>query len=400
MDISTLRADTPSCRSYAHLNNAGASPVPEPVHQAVLRHLELERRIGGYAAQEAAGDDLAAFYTEAAALIGAAPDEIAFTQNATRAWDMAFYGMSFAPGDRILTHASEYVSNVLAMLQRARIAGVEIDFVPSDADGQVDVAAMDAMITPRTKLIAMTHVPTSGGLVNPAEDIGRLARQHGIPFLLDACQSIGQIDIDVDRIGCDMLCATGRKFLRGPRGTGFLYVRRAMIDRLEPPFLDLWSADWTSADTYEMQPTARRFETFERHVAGQIGLMEAIRYARAIGLPQIEARITTLAHDLRQGLARVPGVRIHDTGARRCGIVTFTLDGEAAEQTALRLKRSGVMVSVTPRAFARIDFTERGLQAVVRASLHCFNDADDLERLVVTVASKASCIQGGVGKDA
>lgn len=386
MNIEMLRADTPSCRSYVHANNAGASPSPEPVHQAVLRHLDLERRIGGYAAQEAAAQDLAAFYTEAAALIGAAPEEIAFTENATRAWDMAFYGMTFAPGDRILTHASEYVSNVLAMLQRAKAAGVQIDFAPSDEKGQIDVAAMEAMITPDTKLIALTHVPTSGGLVNPAGDVGRIARAHGIPFLLDACQSVGQIDIDVSRIGCDMLCATGRKFLRGPRGTGFLYVRKELIDRLEPPFLDLWAADWTAADAYEMQPSARRFETFERNVAGQIGLMEAIRYARALGLPQIEARITALAENLRQRLGTVQGVRLHDTGARRCGIVTFTLDGEAAPETAARLMRAGVMVSVTPRAYARIDFEERGLDAVVRASLHCFNDTGDLDRLVAAVA--------------
>lgn len=397
MNIEMLRADTPSCRSYVHANNAGASPVPEPVHQAVLRHLDLERRIGGYAAAEAATQNLAAFYTEAASLIGAAPDEIAFVENATRAWDMAFYGMAFAPGDRIVTHASEYVSNVLAMLQRAKATGVQIDVAPSDATGQIDVAAMEAMITPATRLIALTHVPTSGGLVNPAEQVGRVARTHGIPFLLDACQSVGQIDIGVGRIGCDMLCATGRKFLRGPRGTGFLYVRKEMIDRLEPPFLDLWAADWTAADTYEMQSTARRFETFERNVAGQIGLMEAIRYARGLGLPQIEARITALADDLRQRLGALQGVRLHDTGARRCGIVTFSVEREAATETAARLMRTGVMVSVTPRAYARIDFEERDLEAVVRASVHCFNDSGDLERLIDTVIGKTRSDIGGVG---
>lgn len=397
MDIERIRADTPGCDSVVHFNNAGASPTPEPVHQAVLRHLDLERRIGGYAAQEAAAQDLAAFYTETAALIGAAPEEIAFTENATRAWDMAFYGMTFAPGDRILTHASEYVSNVLAMLQRAKTAGAQIDFAPSDATGQIDVAAMEAMITPATRLIALTHVPTSGGLVNPAGDVGKIARRHNISFLLDACQSVGQIDIDVGRIGCDMLCATGRKFLRGPRGTGFLYMRKGMIDRLEPPFLDLWAADWTAADAYEMQPTARRFETFERNVAGQIGLTEAIRYARTLGLPQIEARITALADDLRQRLGALQGVHLHDTGARRCGIVTFTVEGEAATETAVRLRRAGVMVSVTPRAYARIDFEERDLEAVVRASVHCFNDAGDLERLIDTAKGKTRSDVGGFG---
>ena len=386
MDIDTLRADTPSCRSYAHLNNAGASPVPEPVHQAVLRHLDLERRIGGYAAAEAAGDNLAAFYAQAAGLIGAQPDEIAFVENATRAWDMAFYGMAFAPGDRILTHRSEYVSNVLAMLQRAKSDSVEIDFVPSDDTGQIDVTALEAMITPRTKLIALTHVPTNCGLVNPAEAVGAIARRHGIPYLLDACQSVGQIAIDVAEIGCDMLCATGRKFIRGPRGTGFLYVRREMTDRLEPPFVDLRAADWTAPDAYTLQPTAQRYETFERNVAGQIGLTEAIRYARKIGLPVIETRITELALDLRERLADVPGVSLHDVGARRCGIVTFSLAGEPPAETAARLKRAGVMVSVAPITHARLDFEARGLTAVVRASMHCFNDAGDIARLISAVS--------------
>ena len=242
IDIERARRDTPATDSILHFNAAGAALMPTPVLQAQLRHLQLEADTGGYEAAAAEDARIEAIYDSIARLLNADRAEIALVQNATVAWDMAFYSVGFAPGDRILTAEAEYASNYIAFLQVARRTGAVIDIVPSDAAGELDIDALERMIDPRVKLIAITHVPTNGGLVNPAAEVGRIARAHGILYLLDACQSVGQMPIDVAAIGCDMLSATGRKYLRGPRGTGFLYVRRGVLDRLEPPLLDMQAA--------------------------------------------------------------------------------------------------------------------------------------------------------------
>jgi cysteine desulfurase / selenocysteine lyase len=385
MDVTAIRQDTPGCQEVAHFNNAGASLVPRPVLDAVIAHLKFESQIGGYEAENLEQKKIEHVYDALASLIGCDRSEIAMIENATRAWDMAFYSIPFQKGDRILTAKSEYASNYIAYLQIAKKFAVKVDVIPNDEHGQVSVEAFSEMLDDHVKLVAITHVPTNSGLVNPAEEIGSAAKKAGILYLLDACQSVGQMPIDVDRIHCDMLSATGRKYLRGPRGTGFLYVRNSILQRLEPPFLDLHAATWTTRDQYEIRQDARRFENWESNIAGKIGLGVAIDYALHLGLSAIQERIQFLAEMLRAGLKSVPGVIVRDPGLHRCGIVSFTMDGLSPEQIREKLWKSKINVWRSTIESTRLDMEERKLEKVVRASVHYYNTEDEIERLLMTL---------------
>lgn len=379
LDIDRLRADTPTCKQIIHFNNAGASLMPTLVYRAMADHLKLEQDIGGYEAEAAAADALSDFYDAFASLLNCDRSEIAYVENATRAWDMAFYSLAFKPGDRILTGESEFVSNFLAFLHQAQRRGLEIDVVPCDSFGQIDVDLLAKMITPRTRLLAITHVPTQGGLVNPVEEIGRIAGSHGIPYLVDACQSVGQTPLDVKRVGCQMLTGTGRKYLRGPRATGFLYVSKSILDSLDPPFIDMHAATWNGPRSFELMPDSRRFENWEMFVAGRIGLRAAVRYSLELGVAAIRERVTMLAEQLRERLSEIPGVSIHDLGRVRSGAVTFISVRESPHEMLTRLRAEGINVSVSQRTSAQLDFGRRGLSTVIRASIHCYNTLDEIE---------------------
>jgi selenocysteine lyase/cysteine desulfurase len=387
IDIEAVRAETPGCESVIHLNSCGAGLMPAPVLSALHEHLDLEARIGGYEAEDRARPAIERTYDALAEMLNCRREEIALVENATVGWCMAFYGLPFAPGDRILTAQSEYASNYIAYLQRQKRDGVEISVVPNDDHGQLDVAALSEMIDDRVKLISVTHVPTNGGLINPVAEIGRVAQDAGVPFLVDACQSAGQLPLDVEAIGCDMLTATGRKYLRGPRGTGFLYVRSSILDKLEPPFLDLRAAEWTAPDTYRMLPDARRFENWENYVAGQIGLGAAVDYAASLGIETIAQRVQTLADQLRTMLAAIDGITVRDLGLNKSGIVSFDMAGVASSYIVEVLRDQGINIHKSSVSSTRHDMEARGLSELNRVGVHYYNTEDELDRLVTALTA-------------
>ncbi|GCF08864.1 aminotransferase class V-fold PLP-dependent enzyme [Dictyobacter arantiisoli] len=389
-DIDRARSATPASANILHFNNAGSSLMPQPVLDATIEHLQLEAQIGGYEAFDQQQDLLEHGYAAAAQLINASSDEIAFLESATAAWNAAFYSIPFKPGDRILTSMAEYASNYIAYLQVTRRTGAVVEAIPDDEYGQLSIEALRNTIDEHVKLIAVTHVPTSGGLVNPIEAIGNVAREAGILYLVDACQSVGQMPIDVQKIGCDMLSTTGRKYLRAPRGTGFLYVRQGLIEQIEPATLDMHAATWVARDRYEMVSNARRFEAFEANYASRIGLVTAIDYALDWGMDTIWRRIKELAYRLRTRLTAIPGVIVHDRGITQCGIVTFTIDGVDPVDIQKQLNAQRINVSIAQRSSTRLDLEARGLTTMIRASVHYYNTDEEITRFCQAIDKLAA----------
>ena len=385
IDLERVRADTPGVAHVAHLNNAGSALPPTRVLDAVVGYLQREAEIGGYETAAERSAEWEHTYDALARLIGAGRDEIAVIENATRAWDMAFYSFRFAPGDRILTGRAEYASNWIALKQVADRTGAQIDVVPDDEHGQFDVAALEGMLDERVKLVSLVHVPTQSGLVNPAAEVGRVTRAAGVPLLLDACQSVGQLPLDVDALGCDILSGTGRKFLRGPRGTGFLYVRRSLIEQLDPPFLDMHAAEWLPDGEYRVRDDARRFENWETYYAGKVGLGVAADYALEVGVEDGWERIRGLATRLRELLREIDGVTLLDRGEVLGATVTFDVEGVPPETVKQRLRAEEINVSVMGAESAQLDYGARGIAESVRSSVHYYNSEDELERLADAV---------------
>jgi cysteine desulfurase/selenocysteine lyase len=385
IDVDRLRADTPGTENVIHLNNAGSSLMPLPVIDAIQLYLDNEIGFGGYETQRSFANELELVYGVLAKLINAETTEIAISDSATRAWDMAFYSLPLATGDRILTTTTEYVSNWAAYLQLRGTKGIIVDVVPNTGSGELDVGALESMIDDTVKLITLNHVPTNSGVVNPARDVGKIAREYGIPYLLDACQSVGQLPIDVADIGCDMLTATSRKYLRGPRGVGFLYVRSGFLDHLEPVFVELLTAPLVLPDRYELRNDARRFETWEKNYANVLGLGRAAEYAMDIGVEEIWERIRLLGAGTRQLLDEVDGVTVRDLGAVKCGIVTFEVGGRTALEVRELLSERAINVSISTLLSAPIDMHERGIDSLVRASVHAFNTEEEIDEFVAAI---------------
>lgn len=368
-----------------HFNNAGSALPPNVVVHTMIDHLEREAAIGGYEAAAEAEARLEAVYDSLAKLVGAQPEQMAVVENATRAWDMAVYGYPFKTGDRVLTCRAEYVSNVIALLQLKERLGIELVVIEDDEHGQIDLNHLETELDRGAAMVAMTHAPTNGGLINPAEAVGELCGRYDTFYVLDACQSAGQVPLDVKRINCDVLSGTGRKYLRGPRGTGFLYAGPRAIERIEPPFLDLHAAEWTGETSYQIRGDARRFENWETNFAGKLGLGAAIDYALELGIEPTTDRIAALGAQLRASLDNLAAVSVHDKGPTRGGIVTFAVAGIEADEAHAALSAQRINTTTSPASHARLDLPHRGLPTLIRASVHYYNSEEEITRFVDAV---------------
>jgi len=383
MDRDQIRKDTPYCGDKLFLNSAGSSLVPTVVVEKTKEYLDDEQRLGGYKVKDLREAEINEFYSEAASLINCEAHNIAFTHDATDAYAKALSSFDFKPGDKIVTSNDDYISNQINFLSLQKRFNVEILRTDNLPNGDLDLPQLETLIQNNNpKLVAITHIPTNSGLVQDVEAVGRMCEKYGHTFLVDACQSVGQIPVDVKKIKCDFLSTTGRKYLRGPRGTGFLFISDKMLDAGHAPlFVDMRGADWTGKDSYLLQRHARRFETWESPYALIIGLKEAINYANQIGIEVIHQYNTKVIGRLRENLSTIPEVTMFDKGSTTCNLLTFKKQGKSLQEMEKWLTTHHVFYSVSERSSAQIDFERKGIDWAIRLSPHYFNTLEEMDRV-------------------
>lgn len=380
-ELARWRSDTPGCNRLVHLNNAGAALVPRPVREAVLGHLNLEQELGGYEAADAESEAIQRTYASMARLLGAEARNIALVQNSTVAFAQAITAFDLGAGDIVLTSRADYASNQIMYLSLARRRGVEIVRAPDAPEGGADPEEVRRLISHRRPaLVALTWIPTNSGLIQPVEAVGRICREADVPYLIDGCQAVGQIPIDVHQLHCDYLSGTARKFLRGPRGLGFLYASDRILQAGAHPLLvDMHGATWTEADAFTLTPDARRFETWEFAHALVLGLGAAAEYALEVGIDRGGRRARDLAQYARASLAALRGVRVLDRGPELCAIVTVAIAGRDTSDIKLQLRARGINTSSPHREDAVIDMDEKQTESALRISPHYYNTKEEID---------------------
>lgn len=385
LDLAAVRADTPGCLDRVFLDSAGSSLSPRPVLEEVIGHVRREAEIGGYRAAAERADELEHGYAVFAELLGCEPDEVAFSDSATRSWLAAFDAVPLARGDRMLISEVEYGANMAAVQRRAEITGAVVHTIPSEPDGTLSVPALRDMLDERVKLVSLVHVPTNSGLVNPVRGVVDAAHEVGALVLLDACQSVGQLPVRADELGVDLLSTCGRKWLRGPRGTGALVVRKEIAQRLEPRLVDHHGSTWAPPATFRPRADAKAYELWESGVAQRLGFIAAARYAIDLGIESIAREVTDRAERVRAGLGTVAGVEVLDVGTQRCGLVSFAMSGVDPARLRDALWENNIVVTVSPRNGSPLDTDRRGLGEVLRASPHYFVTHEQTNHFVDTL---------------
>ena len=386
-EVQKFRNETSGTRNVIHLNNAGAGLMPDVVTKAQLDHIRLESEIGGYEAAEFKSNTIHAFYEQAALLFNCKPSNIAFTASATDSYTRALSSIPFKKGDIILTDKDDFVSNQIQFLSLQKRLGIEIIHINNAPAGGVDLNDLEEKLRKyQPRLLAITHIPTNSGLVQPVDEIANIFNSYSQRYpgktwyILDACQSAGQMKLDVQSLHCDFLSLTGRKYLRGPRGTGALYISDKVLHAgLEPMFIDMRGAEWTEKGKYKQQPDARRFEDWEFAYSTVIGTKTAIEYCRNIGEDKIWQQVKLLSGIIRSELSAIDGLMILDRGKEKSGSVTFHIAHFRPEFIVKQLLRRKINVVASYRAYGLIDFDEKGVEWVIRASPHYYNTVQEIE---------------------
>ncbi|NMX55422.1 aminotransferase class V-fold PLP-dependent enzyme [Pseudomonas edaphica] len=385
LQVQHLRDDTPGCQSgIVHFNHAGASLPSQATLDAIIDQLQREARDGPMEAGEHGAILVEKARRAAGQLLNAPVSSIAFASSGSTAWSLAFQALGpWQPGDRILVGRHEWGGN-LASMQLAVQAGARVEVIPCDATGAVCPLALEAMIDANVKLIDLTWLPANGGLINPAQAIGEVARRHAIPYFIDAGQAVGQLPVDVQALHCDVLKSAGRKHLRGPRGTALLYVRPDFLQRLNPAQRDVFSAPWT-VEGFDLRNDARRFETSEVSYALLAGLGNALQEVNRLGVERTWERVLQLSGRIRDALRQIPGVSLHDLGTVHSGLIAFNLAGWEAFELKRRLGLKRINIGANGVAYTPLDMQARGLTSIARVSVSPLNTEHDIELLIAAL---------------
>lgn len=387
MDIDQIRKDTSGCEAVIHFNNAGASLVPRQVADAIRNYTTEEEHTGGYEIAEFSFSEVDTFYEYAAQLLNCKSSNIAFTTSATDGYNKALSAIPFKEGDMVLISENDYSSNFIAFISLQKRFGIRLIKVRNVAAGEIDLQDLEEKIKQyHPRLVSVTHVPTSSGLIQPVAAIGAIIKKYDTLFILDACQSLGQIPVDAMETGADFISGTFRKFLRGPRGTGLLYVSdRVLSSGMEPLFLDLRGAEWVAEDQYVPREDAKRFETWEKSYALMMGSIAALKYVLDLGIADIASRSSTLIARLKLALSAIDFVTLQDRGTNQCNIVTFSVKQGKEQDVKAFFRSHGINIYTTGKSSAMIDFTEKGLDWVVRVSPHYYNTESEIDRFIEVV---------------
>jgi selenocysteine lyase/cysteine desulfurase len=384
MNIETIRSQTKGLDGKLFFNSAGSSLMQDQVIECMLNYLEEERMIGGYAAAAKHQESINGFYTQVANLIKAKEKNIAFATSATDAYNQALSSIPFQSKDVILTTNNDYISNQLAFIGLQKRYDVEIVRVNDLKKGGMDAEdCIEKIEKLKPKLVAITHIPTNSGLIQDVYSIAPACKASGAYYLIDTCQSIGQLNISVETLNCDFLTATGRKFMRGPRGTGFLYVSdRVLNEGLTPLFTEQCGAEWTEEFGYKIMDSALRFERWERNCGNMLGLAKATELINKIGIESIEKRNNELQLFAREALSKLPNIQCTDIGENLCNLITFTNADGSINRIVELFATNNVSFSISGINSALIDFTKRELTEVVRISPHYFNTEKEISTLI------------------